>query len=189
VNPDPVPWAEEIRGLGREIATELAGEGSAPEASTEGIGIGWVLWEGITLTGEARMKEGYGGGGWGFWWNYKTTLALRTDGEIVAFETNEGGESPNYGGARAFIPASDDSLLYPDAVRWEDHESIEEAVARTMIDRYRRPVEYAEPRGAGIKQALETVRSQRQPPQRLGQVLVPTPPPQQKSFLRRLFGG
>jgi hypothetical protein len=185
VNPGPSPWAEEIRGLGREIATELAGQGSDPDPSTEGIG--WVLWEGVTLTGEEIMKEGYGGG-FG-WWNYKTTLALRTDGEIVTFETNEGRDSPNYGGARSLHPASDDSLLYPDAVRWEDHESIEEAVARRIIDRYRTPVEYAEPRGAGIKQALETVRSQRQPPQRLGRVLVPTPPPKQQSFLQRLFGG
>lgn len=126
------------------------------------------------------MKKGYGGG-FG-WWHYKTTLALRTDGEIVAFQTNEGRESPNYGSARGIHAASDDALLYPDVVRWEDHDSIEEAVARTIIDRFRTPVEYAEPRGAGMTQALENLRSRSQPPQRLGPTPTPTPTQPPKRF-------
>lgn len=142
----------------------------------------------MTTTGEILPKEGFGASY--FWWNYKTTLALWTDGEIVAFETSEGGVSPNYDPTEGVRPASDDMLSYPDAVRWEDYESRDEPPARTIIDRRRRPVEYGEPPGAGIRQALDTVRTQRPSPQQLGRTVVTTPPPQlNKSFLQRLFGG
>jgi hypothetical protein len=176
--------AEDIRQVGREIAAELASGATGGGAPSQDLG--WLLWEHVTLRGEEWMKDGSGPP---MFWSYTTVLALRTDGEIVAFQTKEGRESPNIPLARDVRPAADEELLYPDVTRWGEQPSVEEAEARTIIDTFRVPVEHAEPRGAGLLKALDDVRTARRLPEPLGQVPVQVASPQErKGFWRRVFG-
>lgn len=177
-------WASEIRRVGREIAANY-GSASTSESSQN---LGWPLWQGVTLTGEERMKDGLPP----VFWTYWTKLALRTDGEIVAFDTNDGRTSPNLTFSSGVRLAEDEILLYPDVTRWEEQSSIEEAEIRTIIDTFRVPAEYSEPRGTGLMKALEDLRSTSRSPEALGEVVLPrTPEPptaQKKSLMQRLFG-
>ena len=175
-------WVADIRTRARGVAAELADEGVVDADSASYAG--WVLWKGLTLTGESMPKER----GLGFqWWHYTTVLALRGDGEIVTFRLRDpaGGRSPDDVDC-SVRPAPDDLLSYPDVVRWDGRTQIMDAPARTITDTYRVPAEYADPPGAGIKQALEDARSERRPPEPLG--YVPVPPQAKKGFLQRLFG-
>jgi len=149
----------EARALARHVAADLR-DGRAVDLASSG----WVLWEYVTLTGEELMKPPYSGFGW---WQYKTKVALRADGELVAFEENEGRVSPNYGNARGIHVATDSELLYADALRWDEHRSVEEADARTIIDVYRSPAEFSEPAGKAITLALKELHDAKPRPQPL----------------------
>jgi hypothetical protein len=142
VNADPSHWEEEIRRLGRDIAAEL---GDSERRSASGVDVGWPLWEGVTLTGEERMKDGTLPTS--VYWTYTTTIALRTDGELVSFQTTDGRTSPNLTFSPSIRVASDDVLSYPDAISWEEVPSVEEASIRTIIDTFRVPAEHTQPGG------------------------------------------
>jgi hypothetical protein len=187
VNESLADVASELRALAREVAVELQSRLDGSSAPS-----GWVLWSGLTLTGEMIMKPPYTGFGW---WQYTTKLALRTDGELVAFEENVKIEdfacnSPNHGPARGVHKASDAELVYPDVVRWDEHRSVEEAEARTMTDTYRSAAEYGDPLGRGLRDALQELRQAPRSPTLLEPVpsaARPSSPPARKGFLSRLF--
>src|SRR5581483_245262 len=170
-----------VRVLATEIASDLRGASEIDPA------LGWVLWEGVTLTGESVYKSPYSGF---VWWVYKTRIALRADGELVSFEVSEGGTSPNAPGPRGLHIASDAELRYLDARRWEEHRSVEDAPARTMTDVYRSPAEFTDPAGGGITNALRELQATQGLPTALVATTAPNPmsgPPTVRPTTKKKF--
>ena len=130
-------------------------------------------------------------------WEYTTKIALRTDGELVAFEANVAEDrrvpSPNHSphGVQA---ASDQVLVYPDVVRWDERREVEETLGRTLVDTYHSPAQYGDVLGRGLRNALQELRQAPRSPAPLGEPSkrVPgaakvgaAPPPQQQPDGRR----